>query len=54
MVPLNPVEEAFYAFTDALRDYYPDGEGLELETQVKVLTYLAGIAQLLNIDIPEE
>jgi hypothetical protein len=51
MEPISKLEEAFLAFIDALGEAFPDGEGLTEETQIKIMTYLAKVAEILNIDI---
>jgi hypothetical protein len=44
-------QQAFNDFLDAMRDEWPDGEPLTLDQQVKVLTKLAEIAVIMNIEI---
>jgi len=56
MVSLAPeiVQVAFNNFVNSLRDGYPDGEGITQEDQLKVLMHVAHIADILNLDIPED
>lgn len=54
MVPQTPIETAFNTLIDALRDYYPDGVGLSEMQQIEVLTLLARLAEVLDLNIPED